>query len=74
MIHLARPIISPVENIVFTWDLFCLARFWKVTDGQIVWKQWLLFVVIVGRPSESNKSLGNKTFQRIEICDFFPFV
>ena len=39
MIHSARPTISPVVNIVFTWNLFCFARFWKVgtdihTDGR----------------------------------------
>ena len=39
MIHSARPTVSPVVDIVFTWNLFCLARFWKVgtnirTDGR----------------------------------------
>ena len=33
MIHLARPTVSPVANIVFA--LFCFARFWEVgTDGR----------------------------------------
>ena len=30
MIHLARPTVSPVVNIVFTWQLFGYARFWAV--------------------------------------------
>ena len=35
MIHSAKPTVSPVVNIVFTWYLYCLARFWKVrTDGR----------------------------------------
>ena len=35
MIHSARPTVSPVVNIVFAWNLFCYARFWKVgTDGR----------------------------------------
>ena len=35
MIHSARPTISSVVSIVFTWNLFCFARFWKVrTYGQ----------------------------------------
>ena len=47
MIHSARPIVSPVVNIVFAWNLFCFARFWKVgtdvwTEGQHVRKQWSL--------------------------------
>ena len=54
MIHLARPTISLVVNIVFAWYLFCFARFWKVgTDGQHVRKQWSLSAVTVGRPSGS---------------------
>ena len=37
VIHSARPTVLPVMNIVFTWNLFCFARFWKVgTDGQII--------------------------------------
>ena len=36
MIHSARPTVSPVENIVFAWNLFCFARFWKLgMDGRI---------------------------------------
>ena len=61
MIHSARPTVSQVVNIVFVWNLFCFARFWKaVTDGQLwkqwrlpVWKQWRLPAVTVGRPSGS---------------------
>ena len=30
MIHLATPTVSPVVNIVFAWNLFYFARFWKV--------------------------------------------
>ena len=30
MIHSARPTVSPVVSIVFAWNLFCFARFWKV--------------------------------------------
>ena len=48
MIHSARPTVSPVANIVFAWNLFCFAKFWKVgtderTDGQHVRKQWSLW-------------------------------
>ena len=54
MIHSARPTVSAVVNIVFTWNLFCFSRFTYVqTDGQHVWKQWSLPVVTVGRPSGS---------------------
>ena len=62
MIHLARPTVTPVVNIVFAWNLFCFARFWKVgtdvcpnglMDGQHVRKQWSLQAVTVGRPSGS---------------------
>ena len=30
MIHSARLTVSPAVNIVFAWNLFCFARFWKV--------------------------------------------
>ena len=60
MIHSAWPTVSPVINIVFTWNSFSFARFWKVilkrfwrTDGWHVWKQWSLPTVAVGRPSGS---------------------
>ena len=58
MIHSARPIVSPVANIVFA--LFCFVRFWKVgTDGRTysrhVQKQWSLPAVTVGRPSGSRR-------------------
>ena len=36
MIHSAWPTISPVKNIVvFTWNLFCFAKFWKVGTGNM---------------------------------------
>ena len=35
MIHSVRPTVSLVVNIVFTWNLLCFARFWKVCgDGR----------------------------------------
>ena len=41
MIHSARPIVSPVANIVFA--LFCFARFWKVgTDGRTTCAQTMI--------------------------------
>ena len=62
MIRLARPTVSPVVNIVFAWNLFSFARFWKVeVDGQHVRKQWSLPAVTVGRPSGS-------------ICPLFSFI
>ena len=51
MIHSAKPTVSPVAKIVFTWNLSC---FWKVgTDGRHVRKQWALPAVTAGRPRGS---------------------
>ena len=41
MIHLARPTVSPVANIVFAWNLFCFEK-WGRTNGRHVQKQWSL--------------------------------
>ena len=50
-IQSARPTVSPEMNIVFAWNLFCFARFWKVRmDGQHVRK---LPAMSLGRPSGS---------------------
>ena len=64
MIHLARPTVSPSPevSIVFAWNLFCFARFWKLCmyvrrdgrDGHVR-KQWSLPDVTVDRPNGSTR-------------------
>ena len=83
MIHSARPTVSPVANIVFAWNWFCLARFWKVrtcwrtdrrTNGRHVQKQLSLPAVTVGWPSGSKRL--KKTFitlySRVWPCHISP--
>ena len=44
MIHSAWPTVSPVANIVFTWNLFCFEK-WGRTDGRVglVDQQYIVF-------------------------------
>ena len=51
MIHLARPTVSPVANIVFAWNLFCFESGDVRTNGRHV---------IVGWPRGSLFQLHNK--------------
>ena len=48
MITSARSIDTPLANIVFTWNLFRSARFWKVgADGQLYGQPVMTWVVRV---------------------------
>ena len=76
MIHLTRPAVSPVANIVFA--LFCFARFWKVgTDGQHMRKQLSLPAVTVGRPSGSifwdQTCMRRSVTEHLQIRNVFNF-
>ena len=60
MIHLARPTVSPVVNIVFAWNLLRFEKWGRTdgrTDGRHVQKQWSLPAVTVGRPRGSIDSM-----------------
>ena len=59
---------SPVVNIVFAWNLFCFARFWKdVTDG---WTTSAKTIITTGRVDQN--FLSNWTFKFGEVF-FFDF-
>ena len=53
MIHSARPIFTPVANIVFCFVFLDLKSVDGRTDGQLVRKQWSLPAVTLGWPSGS---------------------
>ena len=64
MIHLARPTVSPVANIVFTSNLFCFVKGWdgwdRRTYGRQVRKQFSLPAVTVGRPRGSKQDRSHQ--------------
>ena len=58
MIHLARPTVSPVVNIVFAWNLFCFESRDGRTNGRHVQKQRLWVGLMDQQDRVINDPLG----------------